>query len=118
MRWNRSLIMGVAFGALTLAGAGAHARSAAPAERGVSAPAPPTSARSTAGRPLAAAAEYVEGAMSSAGQIAETGITTGLKAAESLGERLVSKTTAGTERAWTTAADTVRRAMEKLSNAV
>ena len=107
MRWNRLLTMGAALSALALAGASAHAQSAAP-----------TPARSTAGRPLGAATRYVEGAMYSAGHMAETGTVTGLKAPESLGESLISKTTTGTERASTTAADTVRRAMEKLSDAV
>lgn len=71
-----------------------------------------------AGRSLAAAARYVRGALSSAGQETEIDTARGLKAAESFGEKLANKTTTGTEQAWTTATDAVRRGMDKLGKVV
>lgn len=64
-----------------------------------------------ADRSLAAAVRYVEGALAS-------DTARGLKAARSLGEKVVSKTTAATERAWAAATGVVRRAMEKLGHVV
>jgi hypothetical protein len=71
-----------------------------------------------AGRSLAAAARYVKDALSAAGQETETDTARGLTAAESFGEKLASKTTLGTEQAWTTATDAVRRGMGKLGKVV
>jgi len=71
-----------------------------------------------AGRSLAAAARYVRDALSSAGHETETDTARGLKAAESFGEKLANKTTTGTEQAWTTAIDAVRRGMDKLDKVV
>ena len=71
-----------------------------------------------AGRSLAAAARYVRGALSAAGHETETDTARGLKAAESFGEKLANKTTTGTEQAWTTATDAVRRGMDKLGKVV
>jgi hypothetical protein len=71
-----------------------------------------------AGRSLAAAAGYVKDAPSAAGQETEIGTARGLKAAESFGEKLANKTTTGTEQAWTTATDAVRRGMDKLGKVV
>jgi len=71
-----------------------------------------------AGRSLAAAARYVKDALSAAGQETEIDTARGLKAAESFGEKLANKTTTGTEQAWTTATDAVRRGMDKLGKVV
>jgi hypothetical protein len=71
-----------------------------------------------AGRSLVAAARYVKDALSAAGRETETDTARGLTAAESFGEKLASKTTLGTERAWTTAIGAVRRGMDKLGKAV
>jgi hypothetical protein len=71
-----------------------------------------------AGRSLAAAARYVDDAVSSAGQRIEVDTARGLNAAESFGEKLANKATTGTEQAWTTATDAVRRGMEKLGTIV
>ena len=71
-----------------------------------------------AGRSLAAAARYVRDVLSSAGQETEVNTVRGLKAAESFGEKLANKTTTGTEQAWTTATDAVRRGMDKLGKVV
>lgn len=71
-----------------------------------------------AGRSLAAAARYVRAALSAAGHETETDTARGLKAAESFGEKLANKTTTGTEQAWTTATDAVRRGMDKLGKVV
>lgn len=71
-----------------------------------------------AGRSLAAAARYVDDAFSSAGQRIEVDTARGLNAAESFGKKLANKATTGTEQAWTTATDAVRRGMEKLGTIV
>jgi hypothetical protein len=71
-----------------------------------------------AGRSLAVAARHVEDVLSSAGQETEIDTVRGLKAAESFGEKPANKTTTGTEQAWTTATDAVRRGMDKLGKVV
>ena len=151
MRWNRSLTMGAAFGALALMAASAYAQAAvtsfrkAAASVSVEAERAPADTRPkltrdatavqvlasvesakawakkdtvAAGRSLVAAARYVKDALSAAGRETETDTARGLTAAESFGEKLASKTTLGTERAWTTAIGAVRRGMDKLGKAV
>lgn len=142
MRWNRSLTMGAAFGALALMAASAYAQAAVTGKEYTAAA---TSLRKAAasvsveaevltsvesakawakkdtvaaGRSLVAAARYVKDALSAAGRETETDTARGLTAAESFGEKLASKTTLGTERAWTTAIGAVRRGMDKLGKAV
>ncbi len=71
-----------------------------------------------AGRSLAAAARYVGDALSAAGHETEPDTARGLKAAESFGEKRANTTTTGTEQAWTTATDAVRRGPDKRGKVV
>ena len=136
MRGNRFLTMGTVVSALALLVASAYARSADPARPGVaadlgrlraglagpryleSAEAWARKDTAAAGRLLAAAARDVRDAVSSAGRAAEIGAARGFEAAESFGEKLANKTTSGTEQAWSTATDAVRRGMGKLGQVV
>lgn len=61
---------------------------------------------------------YIEAAMSSADQEAETDTTRALEAAGSFGEKLANKTIAGTEQAWATATHLAHQAIERLRKAV
>ena len=128
MRWNRLLPIGGALGVLLLLTASAYAQAVAtdkPADpqlvRARAEVAGPDGARSAeawaekdavaADSSLAAGVRYVEGALAS-------NTAPGLKAARSLGEKVVTKATAGTEPAWATASDVVRRMIEKLGEVV
>jgi hypothetical protein len=128
MRWNRLLPIGGALGVLVLLTTSAYAQAVAtdkpadpqlaPARAEVAGADGTRSAEAwaekdavVADRSLAAAVRYVEGALAS-------NTARGLKAARSLGEKLGNKTTAGTEQAWATATDVVRRMMEKLGEVV
>lgn len=104
MRWNRPLTVGAAVSTLVLMAASAHAQSGAPTRPGVAAAhryvesAAAWAKRGTvaASRPLATAARYVNGALSSAGR----------------------ETEIGTQQAWTTATHAVRRGLAKLGKVV
>jgi hypothetical protein len=126
MRWNHLLPIGSALSVLVLLTASAYAQAVTtdkPADPQLARAevAGPDGARSAevwaekdavvADRSLAAAVRYVEGALAS-------DTARGLKAARSLGEKVVNKATAGTEHAWATATDVVRRTMEKLGHLV